>query len=445
VRVELRANVLRRIAASTPIIEGVSGYEATVLPELERALVAGHDVVFLGERGQAKSRIIRGIAQLLDPAIPIVAGSLVNDDPVAPISAFAREIVAAMGDETPIDWIGPEQRYGEKLATPDTSMADLIGEVDPIKVAEGRYLSDESTLHFGLVPRSNRGIFAMNELPDLAERIQVGLLDVLEERDIQIRGHKLRLPLDVLFLASANPEDYTSRGRMITPLKDRFGSEIRTHYPLDADAEAEIVLAEAVLPVVPGISIDVPRFMTEIVAQMSQLARRSSRIDQRSGVSVRLGIANEEILVAAALCRAARRGARTAAPRVSDLGALLPTSLGKLELEGFDDSEDDVVGPLLRAAVLATFRARCPSDHLGTIVGAFDDGVEVTVGADLDAVAYLEHLGRLPGLRESVAALTSSEDPEVIASAIELVLEGLHLAKRCNKEPSGAGARYRAR
>ncbi len=245
VKQEVREHAIEKVAAGEPLFAGVSGYEDTVMPQLENALLAGHDVIFLGERGQAKTRMIRSLTGLLDEWMPIVAGSEINDDPYRPVSKHARDLVAELGDDTPITWVHRDDRYGEKLATPDTSIADLIGEVDPIKVAEGRYLSDELTLHYGLVPRTNRGIFAINELPDLAERIQVGMLNVLEERDVQIRGYKIRLPLDVMLLASANPEDYTNRGRIITPLKDRFGSQIRTHYPLDVQTEVEIMRQEA--------------------------------------------------------------------------------------------------------------------------------------------------------------------------------------------------------
>src|SRR5829696_1861177 len=288
VKEEVRANAIKRISAGESPVAGVLGYEDTVIPQLENAVLAGHDIIFLGERGQAKTRMIRSLVALLDEWMPIVGGSEINDDPDQPVSRYARDRVAEDGDATRIEWVHRDQRYGEKLATPDTSIADLIGEVDPIKVAEGRYLSDELTLHYGLVPRTNRGIFAINELPDLAERIQVGLLNVLEERDVQVRGYKVRLPLDVMLFASANPEDYTNRGRIITPLKDRFGAQIRTHYPLDAELEAEVVAQEATPLVAEGVNVHVPTFMTEIVSELSQLARQSSHVNQRSGVSVRL-------------------------------------------------------------------------------------------------------------------------------------------------------------
>src|SRR5487761_1011867 len=283
---ELRRNAAARIAAGAPVVDGLIGFDDTVVPQLENALLAGHDMILLGERGQAKTRLIRALVSLLDEWLPVVAGSEINDDPYHPTSRFARLRVAEEGDDTPVEWVHRSDRYGEKLATPDTSISDLIGEVDPIKVAEGRYLSDELTLHYGLVPRVNRGIFAVNELPDLSERIQVGLLNVLEERDVQIRGHRIRLPIDVMLVATANPEDYTNRGRIITPLKDRFGAQIRTHYPPDAATEAVIMRAEAELPT-DALPVSVPDYLEEVVAEISQLARRSPHLNQRSGVSVR--------------------------------------------------------------------------------------------------------------------------------------------------------------
>src|SRR5436853_2099816 len=306
VKEEVRRNAAVRIGQRKPLVDGVVGYDDTVLPQLANALLAGHDVIFLGERGQAKTRIIRGLVELLDEWMPIIAGSEINDDPYHPVSSHARLLLAERGDDTPIEWVHRERRYGEKLATPDTSIADLIGEVDPIKVAEGRYLSDELTIHYGLVPRTNRGIFAINELPDLAERIQVGLLNVLEERDVQIRGYKIRLPLDLLLVASANPEDYTNRGRIITPLKDRFGAQIRTHYPTGLDTEMAVVAQEARPLGAPGVAVTVPAYMAEVVAAVTHQARRSSQVNQRSGVSVRLSIANQETMVANALRRALR-------------------------------------------------------------------------------------------------------------------------------------------
>ena len=446
VKKELRSNLLGRIAAGQPAVDGMLGYDDDVLPALEHAIIAGHDVILLGERGQVKSRIIRSLVNLLDEWLPVVAGSEINDDPFAPVSRHARELVSDRGDDAPITWVHREERYGEKLATPDTSIADVIGEVDPIKVAEGRYLSDELTIHYGLVPRSNRGIFAINELPDLAERIQVGLLDVLEERDVQIRGHKVRLPLDVMLIASANPEDYTNRGRIITPLKDRFGTRIRTHYPRDVATELEIIHQEAQALDGVGVRVEVPPFMAEIVARVSQLARRSPRVSQHSGVSVRLSVANYETLAATAVRRAIRHKENEAVPRVSDLEALWSSTLGKLEIESLEEGEDEeVVDKLFKAATLQTFRESCPTDQLGQIVGGFEDGGVVHAGPDLPSSAYLSVLEQIPAMRSPAAGLAGSESPGALASAIELILEGLHLSKRLNKDASGARATYRSR
>ena len=447
VRTEIRKNVLQRIAEGRPVIEGVLGFEDTIVPQIEHALIAGHDIIFFGERGQAKSRIIRSLVELLDEWLPIVAGSEINDDPFNPVSRYAREIVAERGDETPVEWVHRSDRYGEKLATPDTSIADLIGEVDPIKVAEGRYLSDELTIHFGLVPRTNRGIFAINELPDLAERIQVGLLNVLEERDIQIRGHRIRLPLDVLLVASANPDDYTSRGRIITPLKDRFGAQIRTHYPLDVETEVAIVAQEAQPAEVPGVNVVVPLFMAEIVARLSQTARASSRVNQRSGVSVRASIANHETLVAAALRRALRLGETDAVPRPSDLDALVASTLGKLEIEGLEDNEDvEVVSQLVKAATLQSFREHCAVERLGDVVSAFDEGMSVELGSQTPSSAYVALADEVPALSEAAQAIAGKDASTAeMASAVELVLEGLHLTRRLNKDVFAGTITYKAR
>jgi magnesium chelatase subunit I len=446
VKEEVRTNAIERIAEGKQLVDGVIGYEETVLPQLENALIAGHDVIFLGERGQAKTRMIRWLTELLDEWMPIIAGSEINDDPYHPVSQHSRVLVAERGDETPLEWVHRDRRFGEKLATPDTSIADLIGEVDPIKVAEGRYLSDELTIHYGLVPRTNRGIFSINELPDLAERIQVGLLNVLEERDVQIRGYKIRLPIDLMLLASANPEDYTNRGRIITPLKDRFGSQIRTHYPLDAELEAAVVVQEAKPLATEGLNVHVPTFMTEIVAEMSQQARRSPHINQRSGVSVRLSIANFETLVANATRRALRHGDTEVVPRVSDLEALVASTAGKVEFETVDEGrEEQVLDRIVKAAVLETFRARTRPEKLTELVQAFDGGLVVHTGEDIASSEYAKTLSDLPGLRPVLADLEVGETPAGVASAVEFVLEGLHLSKRLNKDAVGGRAAYRGR
>ena len=446
VKHEVRENAMRRIADGDPVVTGVVGYDDTVLPQLENALLAAHDLIFLGERGQAKTRMIRSLVDLLDEWMPIVAGSEINDDPYVPVSHHARLLVAERGDDAPIEWVHRERRFGEKLATPDTSIADLIGEVDPIKVAEGRYLSDELTIHFGLVPRTNRGIFSINELPDLAERIQVGLLNVLEERDVQIRGYKIQLPLDLMLVASANPEDYTNRGRIITPLKDRFGAQIRTHYPLDVDVEMEVVEQEARLPSPDGLRVTVPDYMTEIVAAITQQARRSPHVNQRSGVSVRMSVANYETLVANATRRAVRNREEEVVPRVSDLDALVASTAGKIEFETVDDGrEEQVLERIVKAAVLETFRATCKPEKLTTLVDAFDEGLVVHTGDDVPAASYASLLSDLPGLRDTLADLEVGETPAGVASAVEFVLEGLHLSKRLNKDAVGGKAAYRGR
>jgi magnesium chelatase subunit I len=447
VKEEIRRSAAARIAAGAPLLPGILGFEDTVLPQLENALLAGHDLILLGERGQAKTRIIRSLVALLDEWAPIVAGSEINDDPYHPVSRHARDLVAELGDETPISWIGRAARFGEKLATPDTSIADLIGEVDPIRVAEGRYLSDELTLHYGLVPRTNRGVFAINELPDLAERIQVGLLNVLEERDVQIRGYKVRLPLDVFLVASANPEDYTNRGRIITPLKDRFGAQIRTHYPLDVDTELEIVRQEWQPPVIAGVRVEVPDYMAEIVACITHEARRHPNVNQRSGVSVRLTVANYETLVANALRRGLRLGEADAVPRVSDLGALASSTIGKVEIETLDDTDGGaVMERIMRTAVVDVFRRRSQGLDYKDVLAAFEEGGVINVGDDAPSADYLRVLNDFPVLRAAVAQLAGrNESPAAVASAVELVLEGLHLTRRLNKDAVGGRATYRSR
>jgi magnesium chelatase subunit I len=449
VKEEVRRNAVAKVRAGEPLFPGVLGYDETVLPQLENALLAGHDVIFLGERGQAKTRMIRSLIGLLDEALPIVAGSEINDDPYAPVSRYARDLIAEKGEDTPIEWVHRDARYGEKLATPDTSIADLIGEVDPIKVAEGRYLSDELTLHYGLVPRTNRGIFALNELPDLAERIQVGLLNVLEERDVQVRGYKVRLPLDVMLVASANPEDYTNRGRIITPLKDRFGAQIRTHYPMDVPTEIAIAEQEArsLDGAAAGLRSSVPPYLAEVVATLSHLARSSPHVNQRSGVSVRLTTSNSETLLANATRRALRLGESEVVPRVSDLDALVPSTMGKIEIETLEEGRDEIiVENLVKAALLTVFKNRFNVGDLRAVVAAFDEGRVVHAGDDVPSSTYVELVAGVPDLREPVSALTADDESAAsVAAAVEFLLEGLHLSKRLNKDAAGGRSAYRAR
>ena len=450
VKEEIRRNAIARIGSGDELFPGVLGYEETVLPQLENALLAGHDVIFLGERGQAKTRMIRAMTELLDEWMPIVEGSEINDDPFDPVSKHARDLIDEMGDDTPISWVHRDARFGEKLATPDTSIADLIGEVDPIKVAEGRYLSDELTLHYGLVPRTNRGIFAINELPDLSERIQVGLLNILEERDVQVRGYKIRLPIDVILVASANPEDYTNRGRIITPLKDRFGSQIRTHYPLEVDLEREIAVQEAQVFETGDRQVEVPQFMSEIVATLSHLARESAHVNQRSGVSVRLTVANYETLVAGALRRSLHSGEEHVVPRVSDLGSLVASTAGKVEIETLEEGRDaEIIEHLVRSAVLTVFKDEVdPATHR-PVLDAFEEGAVVSAGDDIASDDYMSLLEQIPALEKVLEGLGYSNEqltqPAMVASGIEFVLEGLHLNKRLNKEAVGGAGVYRSR
>ena len=445
VREEIRRNLESRLAAGIPLTSSVLGYEDTVLPQLETALLAGHDIIPLGERGHAKTRIIRSLVELLDEWLPIIEGSDVRDDPYAPISAFGIDLLAAKGEKTPVAWVHRSQRFAEKLASPDTSMADLIGEIDPIKVASGLFLDDPKALSYGLVPKSNRGVFAINELPDLSERIQVGLLNVLEERDVQIRGHLVRLDLDVLVLETANTEYYTNRGRLITPLKDRFGSQIRTHYPFEVSTEIEIMHQEAHVPV-SSAPIVVPWFIDDIVARVSHVARRSHVISQSSGVSVRLSIANYETVIANALRRTLRTHDAVVVPRVSDLSAMVQSTQGKIEFDTMDDSDaDQVIAALVSLAVRQCF-ADVLLEEASEIVEAFNGEAIVHTGDDLPDADYLAVLDAMPALEgpvERIAGPNASDGEK--AAAVEFVLEGLYLTKRLAKDASGARALYRSR
>jgi magnesium chelatase subunit I len=406
-----------------------------VIPQVENAILAGQDIVLLGERGQAKSRLVRSLTSLLDAAVPAIAGCEINDDPYAPICRRCRDLVAEQGEETPITWLGAEDRYGEKLATPDTSIADLIGEVDPIRVAEGRYLSDELVIHYGLVPRTNRGIFAINELPDLAERIQVGLLNIIEERDVQIRGFRIRLPLDIFVVATANPEDYTNRGRIITPLKDRFGAQVRTHYPRTVEDEIAIAEQERVVFDDTPVPVHVPQHMKEIAVEITHLARRHPQINQRSGVSVRVTTANYESLISSALRRALITGEKEAVARVSDLAAVTASTSGKVELDTLDDSDDgQVLDKIVRSACSNVFRRHFSATELADLVQRFDQGgFTVEVGPLMTAESYRAAIGELPGLDLARQKLDEPDTPQSMAGVLEFVLEGLHLGKRLNK------------
>ena len=450
VKEEIRQNAIKRIQQGEELFPGVLGYENTVIPQLENALLAGHDFIFLGERGQAKTRMIRGLTDLLDEWMPIIAGSEINDDPYNPVSKYAIDLVNEKKDATPIEWVHRSERFGEKLATPDTAIADLIGEVDPIKVAEGRYLSDELTLHYGLVPRTNRGIFAINELPDLSERIQVGLLNVLEERDVQVRGYKIRLPLDILLVASANPEDYTNRGRIITPLKDRFGSQLRTHYPFEVELEKEIAIQEAEIFSQTDVAVSVPEFMSMIVATVTHAARESSHINQRSGVSVRVTVANYEALTAGAVRRTLLSNETEVIPRISDLSALIASTAGKIEVESLDDGREiEIIQYLIKQSILDIFKATADQTLCADVLKAFTDGAVINAGDDIPSETYLQWLKDIPAFTPVLESIGLTQDdlrnPSVVASGIEFILEGLHLSKLLNKEAMGDSGVYRAR
>ena len=450
VKEEIRQNAIKRIQEGEERFPGVLGSENTVIPQLENALLAGHDFIFLGERGQAKTRMIRGLTDLLDEWMPIIAGSEINDDPFNPVSKYAIDLVDEKKDATPIEWVHRSERFGEKLATPDTAIADLIGEVDPIKVAEGRYLSDELTLHYGLVPRTNRGIFAINELPDLSERIQVGLLNVLEERDVQVRGYKIRLPLDILLVASANPEDYTNRGRIITPLKDRFGSQLRTHYPFEVELEKDIAVQEAEIFSQTDIAVSVPEFMSMIVATVTHAARESSHINQRSGVSVRVTVANYEALIAGAVRRTLLSNETEVIPRISDLSALIASTAGKIEVESLDDGREiEIIQHLIKQSILDTFKATADQTLCADILKAFTDGAVINAGDDIPSDTYLQWLKDIPAFTPVLESIGLTQDdlqnPSFVASGIEFILEGLHLSKLLNKEAMGDSGVYRAR
>ena len=443
VKQEMRRNLIDKMRRNEPLFPGILGFDETVIPQVQNAVLSGQDVIFLGERGQAKSRLIRSLANLLDDEIPVVAGSEVNDDPFKPISRHARDLLAENGDETEIEWVGRDRRYGEKLATPDITIADLIGEVDPIRVAEGRYLADELTIHYGLIPRANRGIFAINELPDLAERIQVGLFNIMEERDIQIRGYRIRLELDVFLVSSANPEDYTNRGRIITPLKDRYGVQIRTHYPRTVEHEIQIMEQER-LSFKDDFKVIVPQYMKEIVAEISRLARRSPDVNQRSGVSVRASIANYESLLANAMRRAIATGEQTVVPRISDLPYVIPAIAGKVEFETVEEGkEEQIIEKLIQGAVLAVFNRYFSVSDFEDIVTRFKSGVSIEVGDMLAAPTYDRTVKQVAGLRAHVLQIEAKPSAPQTASIVEFILEGLHLNKRLNKDKVGSKAQFR--
>jgi len=444
VKEEMRKNLIGRIERGEEIFPGIVGYEETVIPQVENAIISGQDMILLGERGQAKTRLARAFTSLLDEEVPAIEGCEINDNPYEPICRVCRDKIDQQGDDVGINWIPRERRYGEKLATPDTTIADLIGEVDPIKVAEGRHLSDELVIHYGLIPRTNRGVFCINELPDLAERIQVGLLNIMEERDVQIRGFKIRLPLDIFIVASANPEDYTNRGRIITPLKDRCGSEIRTHYPKTADHEIDIMDRERLAFTGDGYETQVPGYMKEIIAEITHLARKSPDISQRSGVSVRVSIANYENILSNALKRAVRLRESCVVPRITDLPAVLASTAGKIELETLGDAnEEKIIDKLIQGAVVNVFNRYFLVQEFDELLRSFENGTTLEVSDDMPSMEYAQQAFRINGLKTAVAKLGAQGNPAMIASATEFILEGLHLNRKLNKDRTAGRARYR--
>ncbi len=444
VREEMRQNLINKLRREEEVFPGIIGFQQTVIPQLENAILAGQDIIMLGERGQAKSRIIRSLTSLLDEYTPVIANVEIPENPFAPISVQGKQLVAELGDQTPIHWLHRDQRYGEKLATPDITIADLIGEVDPIKIAEGRYLSDEEALHLGLIPHTNRGIFAINELPDLAERIQVGLLNVMEERDIQIRGHKVRLDLDILIVATANPEDYTNRGRIITPLKDRYGSQIRTHYPESILEEIAIMEQEQRKLNLGEFSEIVPSFMSHIIAEITLQARQSPDINQRSGVSVRASVANYEALLANALRRAIATGDKVVVPRISDLPFIVPSLQGKIEFEAMEEGQEDkIMNKLFTDAIKAVYSRFVDPTETEIISLQFVDCLHVTTGESIPSMEYEDIIKRIDGLGEAVSKLANSDDPGVRASAAEFIFEGMHTNQLLNKDRVGGRTTYR--
>jgi magnesium chelatase subunit I len=456
VKDEMRRNLIAKLAAGEPLFPDILGYEETVVPQVCNAILSKHDMLFLGLRGQAKTRMLRQLVHLLDDFIPIVAGSEIHDDPFKPVSKFARDLIAAEGDRTPIAWIGPEERYHEKLATPDVTIADLIGEVDMIKHAEGRYLSSEMTMHFGLIPRTNRGIFCINELPDLAPKIQVGLFNVLEERDVQIRGYPVRLDLDLSMVFSANPEDYTNRGRIVTPLKDRIGSVVRTHYPLTREIGIAISDQNAWLKRAGGGagSLAIPIFIKEAVEEIARLARSSPHVNQQSGVSVRMSIANLENVVSNAERRAIKSRENFIVPRVSDLLAAASSARGKLELTMSEDDghEDKLIHRIIDEAVKNVFTIHFDLRELRPIVEHFESGNSIEVGDSLPSKVVLERIAKLPALKKHAYELSAKLLPELsggegreaaAAAAAEFILEGLHVHNKLNKSAKNGGSSYR--
>jgi magnesium chelatase subunit I len=445
VKDELRRNVIRKLKSGEELFPGIVGYRETVIPQIVNGILSKHDLLFLGLRGQAKTRILRMLPTLLDEWIPVLAGVEINDDPIAPSTKTGKRIVAEQGDDAQIEWVHRDDRYQEKLATPDVTIADLIGEIDLVKHAEGRYLSDESTMHYGLIPRSNRGLFAINELPDLAPRIQVGLFNVLEERDVQIRGYPIRLNLDVCLVFSANPEDYTNRGRIVTPLKDRIGSVIRTHYPETIDEGIIVTQQNAWLERDGGVSgggvkVEMPRFMSEIVEEVVRLARSSPHVSQASGVSVRTSIANAETVVSNAERRGIVTGEKRVVPRICDLNYLIASCRGKIEMTLAEEegAEDKLIRSITGEAVKSVFNRLARGIDFESVVEQFQEKLTYPAGDDLSAEEFCANMSAVKPLHKGAIQMAralqlDANDPAILASVGEFVLEGLYVNDRLSK------------
>ncbi len=453
IKLEMRQNLIRMLRNGEPVFPGILGFEETVIPQIENAVLSRHDMLFLGLRGQGKTRMLRLLVNLLDEVIPVVAGSEVNDDPFAPISKYARDLIDEKADDCPIEWIGRGRRYNEKLATPDVTIADLIGEVDLIKHTEGRHLASEDVMHFGLIPRSNRGIFCMNELPDLSPKIQVGLFNVLEERDVQIRGFPIRLGLDLCMVFSANPEDYTNRGRIVTPLKDRIGSVVRTHYPLTRQLGIQITDANAWSDRDGEMTVAVPNFMKEIIEETARLARSSPHVNQSSGVSVRMSIANYETMLSSAERRGVKVGESRSVARIGDLAYLAASSRGKVELNITEEpgEEDKLVNRLLDEAVKNVFDQHFSPKQFRKVVEYFETGNRLELSDRVSTGESLKRIGNIHGFRRDVERISSQLEPELAtgpdapalqAAVAELILDGLHSHNRLNKKQKTGTATY---
>ena len=436
VREEMRKNLIRKLENNERLFPELIGYDDTVLPALINAILCGHNIILLGERGQGKSRLIRSLIDFLDDEMPAVAGCPVNDNPFDPICIDCKQKLADMGDDLPIAYIPKERRLIEKLATSDVSTADLIGEVDPIKIAQGRTLDDEEAIHFGMVPRAHRGIFAVNELPDLAEKIQVAFFNVMEENDFQIKGFPVRLPLDILVIATANPEDYTSRGRIITPLKDRFDVQIRTHYPIEKKHEIQIMEQEVRKLNVNGLETYVPEFIKDILAEITFQARSSGDINQHSGVSCRVSIRSLEAINGSALRRCLKLSESKAVPRITDIESTFPAITGKLELEYEvpESKEKEIVANLANRAIKVVFDQHFQLEDLAPILTSFENGMKAEIAQDLPSEAYVEGFQVIPGMKDAVGALVDPQNPPEASAAIEFILEGLHLSNKLNRE-----------